>query len=276
MTRIRSDDGNLTRRSVVKGVAAGGAAVAIGSVSVAAFAAGPGLAKHSGMSKPLRRDDVRVAAVQMNSSRHSGTDLRSTTGEMIRTVSSVQAQTNGLDLVVFPGRVLPGVHRDSPGMEALKACAVAMNCYLSCGTCELRFQEDTVGDPAFIVFEPDGSIQFAPQSQLWFVATDIGTLAVVSGPHTSGLSTRLETAGTDIIIRDRESEYSAGSLHHFTPDRRAYSVVVADTDHHSDDTTAATAIYDGNGNALSLTGPGWTQTVIAKLPIGRLRAVRQT
>ncbi len=274
MANPEDDRRDMSRRAALHVAVAGGATAVVGSQFTPALAVIPSSALPPVTAKPLRRDRVKVAAVQMEVPPSTDSCSEAVVAEMVQAITSVHDQTGSLDLVSFHSCTLPTLDIHGSELVALITCAQEFDCYLTCGTQDLHNVSNSSELATSVLIEPSGDVRLAHDSGPQQFATEVGTLALVQGSLSPDTVKKLAAEGAEILIRSVPAGYPIWDMQAGSAYTQVYSVVVTEALAYTDPSTAATAIIDCDGKIMTRTGSCWNQTVIATLPIARIRTNR--
>ena len=275
MHRLKTNK-DMTRRSALRVSSMGGLAVVGGSISSNAVAEEAFFQETYARPLALRSSSVTVAAVQMNTLNSTETGNEKSLHQMMAAIQNVKAQADTIDLISFHDTAFDHIRVAGPEMTTLTNCAKQFGCYLSFGALSLSDSEIDRASAIAILINPDGCVSTADRSTPSIHATDIGTLALVSGPQSSEAIRALSGAGAEIIIRCVQAGYPRWDMQASSAYNVMYSIVVARVDLTAGTNGSATAIFGPYGNVMTESSARWEQTVIATLRMAAYRANRKT
>lgn len=274
MALSSNGNGNVTRRTALKVTSTSSLLAVAGGIP--ANAADTNFQGKSGKIVPimLRRDIVNVAAVQSDSAHLIETKDTEIFERIVTGVNAVQAQCGVIDLIAFHETVIQDRHVSGPRFGALLDCAKHFDCYLSFGVRVMDGELPAGRAVKLILIEPSGQMIWAEGPTPVLHATDIGTLALVSGAQSPESIATLSAAGAEIMVRSIPVGYPRWDMQAASAYNAVYSVVVTPTQPAADQAASATSIFDPKGEVMTETGAQWEQTVSAALPIAALRSNR--
>ncbi|MDX2143588.1 MAG: nitrilase-related carbon-nitrogen hydrolase [Rhodospirillaceae bacterium] len=292
------------------------AGVGAAALPLAAQAAHPRISTATSTPRPLRREVVSVAAIQLRS------QPGATQANLRRMVEAIdRAQSSGpKDLIAFPADALQGapamsladlersaIALDGPECAALAQSARTHGCYVSFGALAREAHWPGHVLSLSILIGPDGAIvakdwaaiaeadaphvttidrvldryveMYGPDAVLPAHRTDIGNIAFASSRDPDVLRA-LALKGAEIVVRTGAVpawDARAAAAHNHVFGIVVNSAVEPDAVDGAVRThSRGTAVYGPSGEVLAEAGESWQQIVTARLPLAYVRETRPT